>query len=192
MSLIGKRSRYFNRSNLINEHPYSIRIDAYELDLSKKARIIGVWLYPIYLDFLPSFRLAKVLHFPKQNPINDPCSSNPCNSQEECHSIVNENSTYVCLCRPNFKGENCLLIDEMCQDDFCSSNALCKPNYEGILNGNEEPYCICPLNEFGRQCGLIHDRCDPNPCQNNGICHSKSEIDQSICLCGDFHYGDQC
>jgi hypothetical protein len=192
LSLIDKRSRYFNRSNIISEHPYSIRIEAYEIYLSKKARIVGVWLYPIYLDFLPSFRLSKVLHLTKRDTINDSCSNNPCNSQQECHLILNQNSTYVCLCRPNFKGDDCSIIDEKCERDFCSSNALCKPNYQGTLMNNEEPYCICPLNEFGRQCGLIRDQCDPNPCQNNGTCHSNPEADQFICLCDIFHSGDQC
>jgi hypothetical protein len=80
----------------------------------------------------------------------------------------------------------------MCERGFCSADALCKPNYRGILIGNEQPYCICPLNEIGHQCGLIHDQCDSNPCQNNGTCLSTSEVDQFMCLCDDFHYGDQC
>jgi hypothetical protein len=101
-----------------------------------------VWLYPIYFDFLPSFRLAKVLHLTKPNPINNPCSSNPCSPQQECQQILNQKSTYVCL---------------------------------------------CPLNEIGQQCGLIHD-----PCQNDGTCLSTPSPNRFICLCDEYHSGDQC
>jgi hypothetical protein len=192
ISLEHKRSRYFNRSKIINEHPYSIHIEAYELNPSQKPQLVGVWLYPIYFDFLPSFRLAKVLHLTKPDPINNPCSSNPCSPQQQCQQILNRNSTYVCLCAPNFKGHNCSLIDEMCERSFCSSKALCKPNYRGILMGNEQPYCICPLNEIGQQCGLIFDGCDLNPCQNDGTCLSTTKPNQFICLCDEYHSGNQC
>jgi hypothetical protein len=191
-SLNAKRSRYFNRSNIINEHPYSIRIEAYELNPSEKPQLVGVWLYPIYFDFLPSFRLSKVLHLTKSDAIKNPCLSNPCNPQQECHQILNHNSTYVCLCQPDFKGHNCSLIDETCKRGFCSLNALCKPTYRGTLSGNEQPYCICPLNEIGHQCELIHDRCYSNPCRNNGTCLSAPEVNRFICLCDEYHYGDQC
>jgi hypothetical protein len=80
----------------------------------------------------------------------------------------------------------------MCKEGFCSSNALCKPHYRGILIGNEQPYCICPLNETGQQCGLIFDACDPNPCENDGTCLSTPEVNQYICLCDEYHSGEQC
>jgi hypothetical protein len=80
----------------------------------------------------------------------------------------------------------------MCKEGFCSLNGLCRPNYLGILSGNEQPYCICPLNEIGHQCELIHDPCDSNPCRNNGTCLSTPEVNRFICLCDEYHYGDQC
>jgi hypothetical protein len=191
-SLNDKRSRYFNRSNIINEHPYSVRIEIYELNPSEKPQFVGVWLYPIYFDFLSSFRLAKVLHLTKLDSINNPCSSNPCNPQQECQQILNQKSTFVCLCRPNFKGHNCSVIDDMCDQGYCSLNALCKPSYRGALSGNERPYCLCSLNKMGHRCDLIHDQCHPNPCRNDGTCFSTPLPNQYLCLCDDFHYGDQC
>jgi hypothetical protein len=80
----------------------------------------------------------------------------------------------------------------MCKESFCSTNALCKPNYRGLLNGNERPYCICPLNETGYRCNLIPDKCHPNPCQNDGTCVSALEPNRFFCLCDDYHYGDEC
>jgi hypothetical protein len=191
-SLKHKRTRYFNRSNIRDEHPYSIRIEAYELNPFEKARLVAVWLYPVYFDFLPSFRLAKILHLTKSDTSRNPCLSSPCTPQQECHQILNENSTYVCLCPPNFKGDTCLIIDEMCKEGFCSSNALCKPNYRGLLNGNDRPYCICPLNEIGDRCELVYDQCRSNPCRYNGSCRSTAKPNQFLCLCDDHHYGNEC
>jgi hypothetical protein len=192
-SLHHKRARYFfNRSNIITKQPYSVRIEAYELNPDEKARLVGVWLYPVYFDFLPSFRLVKVLHLNKQDTTKHPCFSHPCSPKQDCHQILNKNSTYVCLCPPNFKGDNCLTIDNMCEKCFCSANALCKPNYRGLLSSNERPYCICPLNEIGDRCDLIHDKCHSNPCQNNGTCLSTAKSNKFFCLCDDYHYGDEC
>jgi hypothetical protein len=153
---------------------------------------VGVWLYPVYFDFLPSFRLAKVLHLTKPDTTKNPCFNNSCNGQQECYPILNQNSTYVCLCPPNFKGDNCSKVDDMCEKRFCSADALCKPNYRGLLSGNERPYCVCPLNKIGDRCDLTHDKCDPNPCQNNGICLSTSKPNRFFCSCDDYHYGDKC
>jgi hypothetical protein len=169
-----------------------VRIEAYEINPSEKPQLVGVWLYPIYFDFLPSFRLAKVLHLTKSDTISNPCFPNPCNPQQECQQILNQKSTYVCLCRPNFKGHNCSVTDDMCDQGYCSVNALCKPNYRGALSGNERPYCLCPLNKMGHRCDLIHDQCHPNPCQNDGTCFSTPSPNRYLCFCDDFHYGDQC
>lgn len=120
-SLEHKQNRYFNRSNIIDEHPYSIHIEVYQLNPDETVRLVAVWLYPVYFDFLPSFRLAKVLRLIKRDSMKNPCFSNPCNSSEEYHQILNENLTYICLCPSNFKGENCSILDEMCEKGFCST-----------------------------------------------------------------------
>ncbi|CAF1168785.1 unnamed protein product [Adineta steineri] len=167
-----------------SKHPYSIRIEAYELNLNEKARLVAVWLYDIYFDFLPSFLLAKVLRFIEPGTSKNPCFSNPCKPQQECHQILNQNSTYVCLCPPNFKGNDCSIVDDMCKEDFCSRNALCKPNYRGLLDQNDRPYCICPTKQIGERCDLIHDICDLNSCQNDGTCFPLSGIHSYFCLFG--------
>lgn len=76
-------------------------------------------MYPVYLDFLPSFDLAKVL------PLTRP---NPCNLHHECHPVVNQNSAYVCLCPSNFKGNDC--HSEADFDEF-----ICR--YDEYSNGDQ-------------------------------------------------------
>jgi hypothetical protein len=92
--------------------------------MNEKIRMIAVWQYPIYLDYLLSFRLSKVLRFMKSDPVNNPRSSNPCTQYQECHPIQNQRSVYICLCSNNFIGANCSILDRMCADDFCSRNSL--------------------------------------------------------------------
>jgi hypothetical protein len=174
--LNNKRQRYFNRTNILTSHPYSIQIEIYELNINVKPRMIAIWKYPIYFDYLPNFRLSKILRLIKLEDIKNPCSSNPCPSDKECYPLINQLSIYICS-----------NIDEKCLEGFCSPNALCKPNYR-----NEIPYCICPLNHHGRRCELLNDICLSNPCQNNGQCFPSSKPDQFTCKCSSSFYGDLC
>ncbi|CAF1066721.1 unnamed protein product [Rotaria sp. Silwood1] len=140
VSLYHKRTRYFNRSDILNQHPYSVRIEVYELSSFEKARLVAVWLYPVHFDFLPSFRLVKVLHLIKPDTTTNPCHSNPCNPYQECHQILNQNATYICLCRPNYKGHNCSILDKMCEQDFCSFHQRVDvhlPNFLHYLFGEQ-------------------------------------------------------
>jgi hypothetical protein len=151
-----------------------------------------VWQYHVYFDYLSSFRLAKVLRLTKLNIHENPCMSNPCGYPQKCHQILNPKSGYICLCPSNFRGNNCSILDRMCSEEFCLPNALCRPNYRGLLTGNEIPYCICPIGTFGLRCELKHDQCDSNPCQNNGTCFPKSTPGEYFCLCESLYYGNQC
>jgi hypothetical protein len=191
-SLHDKRARYFNRSNIIHEHPYKVRIEAYEIKKSEEAQLLAVWQYHVYFDYLSSFRLAKVLRLTKLNVHENPCMSNPCGYPQKCHQILNQKSGYICLCPSNFRGNNCSILDRMCSEEFCFPNALCRPNYRGLLTGNEIPYCICPIGTFGLRCELRHDQCDSNPCQNNGTCFPRSTPGEYFCSCESLYYGDQC
>ncbi|UJR19040.1 hypothetical protein I4U23_022171 [Adineta vaga] len=193
-----KRNRYFNQSDIINRQPYSVRIEVYEFNIHNKGRLVAVWLYPIYFDFLPSFRLAKVLRLTKSNLTKNPCHSNPCGSHKECYQVINEISTYVCLCPNNYKGKDCSIIDKLCNENFCAPNSLCKPNYQGLLNGNERPFCICPLGRIGHRCELIQNICQSNPCKNNGTSSGQcvkgnpSLTNDFVCICPECNHGRLC
>ena len=75
-----KRERYFNRTDLLHRHPYSVHFDIFALAENQTTEL-GSFHHPIYFDFLPAFRLATVLKFPSwfTNVTLNPCAGNPCN-----------------------------------------------------------------------------------------------------------------
>jgi hypothetical protein len=122
----------------------------------------------------------------------NPCSSDPCNQNQDCQPIINDESKYICLCKSHFKGENCSTKDQNCLDGYCAIGSICKPNYRGLLIGNELPICLCSLDRFGEQCNIKHDRCSSNPCQNNGSCYPATRPDSFACVCTEQHRGKNC
>ena len=189
-----RRRRYFNRSDILASHPYSVHIEAYEYYNFTRPSLIAVWRYPLQFDYLPVYRFAKVLHLTRSTDDPNPCAKHPCHRNEECHQLMNDPTRYVCLCKANFTGPNCSLAHEQCVSGYCATGALCKPSYRGSLRGGSLslPYCICLLDRFGDRCDLEHDACRSNPCRNGGTCYPSSQPDQTICLCTDDHYGELC
>ncbi|CAF1621075.1 unnamed protein product, partial [Adineta ricciae] len=168
-SLERKRQRYFNRSNIINEHPYSIQIEAYELNSSTKPLFIDVWKYPIYFDYLPSFRFVKILRFNNTNSIY-----NSCEGYYQCHQPYN-------------------YISSSSNQSYCFGNALYRQNYRISANKtNLSTYCICSAERYGRRCELLYDQCNENPCQNNGSCLPSNKRTEYYCVCTNFFYGKRC
>ena len=152
-----------------------------------------MWRYPIYFDYLPVFRLAKVLRLPGSADRRGPCSSSLCHSdREECHPLINEPSNHLCLCKANFTGENCSQLDSRCLSGHCASGSLCKPKYRSLLRGDPLPLCLCSSNRYGDRCEIEHDGCLSNPCLNNGSCFPASQPDQVICVCTKEYFGSKC
>ena len=191
--IIQKQRRYFNRSDIVDHHPYSIRIEAYEMKEKIKPRRFAVWQYPIYFDFLPVHRLAKVLRFiDLEKNRFDPCRGQPCGRNQECYQLQNRPSTYICLCKNDFSGPQCSVASALCQQNHCATNALCQPDYRGVINGVEWPYCICPLNHVGQRCSLIPNACIRHSCANNGTCQQRSKPNAFKCECTDEYMGANC
>jgi hypothetical protein len=191
-----KQRRYFNRTDIINNHPYSVHFVAFVLGKSNSIEEIGSWNYPIYFDYLPAFRLAVVLKFPSWfgNETLDPCSNNSCNENSTCFSIFNQNNSYYCSCKSGYYGINCAMYEPQCET-YCSTNALCLPNSSNLQTKTNKLYCICKHGHFGPRCNLKYHDCNSNACLNNGTCFPNYDLSGErlyLCQCSARFYGYKC
>lgn len=191
-----KRWRYFNRTDIIEYHPYSVHFVAFALTDEREIAELGSWIYTIYFDYIPAFRLAIVLKFPYwfDNQALDLCQNSSCTANSVCKPIFNGNRTHYCSCKNGYYGENCQFYESRCQIS-CSSNAFCQIFYDHHRLNRTKIHCICPLDHFGRGCFLKNDNCEPNPCLNDGACfstYSRSGENPFICRCSEKFYGQRC
>jgi hypothetical protein len=191
-----KQWRYFNRTDIIDNHPYSVHFDVFASEDNQAVKELGSWRYPIYFDYLPAFRLAVVLRFPSWfgNTLLDPCHQSSCNSNSTCCPIFNQNRTHYCSCNEGRYGKECSLYESRC-DSYCSSDSFCRVNYGHAGVNDTKIVCVCPPGHFGRRCYLKHDDCNSNPCSNGGTCfqtHSRSETTSYRCICSTRFYGKTC
>ncbi|CAF3372263.1 unnamed protein product [Rotaria socialis] len=194
--LTHKKERYLNRSDVINNHPYSVHFDAFTLEKNNSIEEIGSWHYPIYFDYLPVFRLAVVLKFPSWlgNEVLGPCWQNSCNENSICMPVFNQNNSYYCSCKSGYYGTNCSMYEPLCET-YCLANALCRPNDSDLQMKKHKIYCICPSDHFGPRCSLKYDGCDSNPCLNNGTCfpnYDPSGENAYRCVCSQHFSKYQC
>lgn len=189
--LAHKQSRYFNRTDIITHHPYSVHFELFVLEQNQTVKELGSWYYPIHFDYLPAFRLAVVLRFPLwlKNATLHPCQTNSCNENSTCLPIFNQNRSHYCSCKSGYYGRNCSMYEPLC-DTYCSSNAVCRPS------GSEKtPSCICPLDQFGPRCYLRDVQCDLKSCLNSRTCfvsYDRSGEEPYICKCSERFYGNRC
>jgi hypothetical protein len=185
------------KNNRSGTQLYSVQFEAFHLHLNETIEPIGVWKYPIYFDFLPSFRLSKILRFhpPVRSLTNNPCLNNSCSKNGICQEILNSNhSSYFCSCHSGYYGIDCRFQDEQC-NNYCSPKSICKPKHRGILTGNEHPLCLCPASTFGSSCYLKNDQCRNNPCLHGGSCvvtYNVTDMNDYICVCTDLFEGNHC
>ncbi|CAF1196742.1 unnamed protein product, partial [Didymodactylos carnosus] len=187
---INLKKNYRNGTQL-----YSVRFEAYELHINLTISIIGVWIYPIYFDFLPAFRLSKVLKLTDISTNDIVCSTNPCGNTGRCQPVINSNTSYVCLCSDGWYGTHCKNFENGNSCLYCNSKAICRPYYYG-LNETKQTYCLCPLEHFGSTCHIKYDGCEINDCMNDGTCLSTYELTDNIeqykCVCTNHFYGPHC
>jgi hypothetical protein len=191
-SSIFNQKRHYQSYTTNSSYAYSVRIELYDKQKDDRASLMAVWKYPIDFAYLPVYRLAKVLRLVMVTNEPNPCSSHPCHHNAECRQLMNERSRYVCLCKSNFTGDNCSILDRTCIDGYCAPNALCMPNYRLLLRGNLHPHCICPFNRFGDRCEIEHKSCRNDSCQNGGTCVTTARPDRVACLCTRQYRGKEC
>lgn len=171
-----RQHRYTNRSDIIHSHPYSIRIEAYEMNMKGTSFLMAVWQYSIMFDYLPIFHLAKVLHLSMIDRwYSNRCSNQSCPRNPQCHWLMNDRHLFMCLCKPDFIGKNCTIRDEQCVAGYCAQGSLCLPN------------------RYGDRCEIIDDHCQvKNSCLNGGSCYPNFQLNLASCLCTKEYYGKHC
>lgn len=169
---------------------YRVRFEAFHLYRNETIETMGVWQYPIQFDFLPAYRLTKILRFSSVYSRNSSCQNNGIRQD-----ILNSNGSLdFCSCSNGFYGKYCQFYDERCEN-YCSPSSICKANYRGILNGNVNPLCLCPVKMFGNTCSMKNIQCQINPCLNGGTCLVQYRFDDFnayVCICTSFFEGNQC
>jgi hypothetical protein len=193
-----KKYLHIKKTNRNGTHLYNVRFEVFNLDLNENIQIIGVWKYFIYFDFLPSFRLSKILSFHSKvsSSLDDPCRNHSCTEYGICQKIINSNPfSYFCSCKSGYYGIYCEHYNEQC-NNYCAPKSICKPEHRGILAGNQQqPLCLCPVLTFGLRCYLKNDYCERNPCLNGGSCivtYDFTDINNYTCICTDLFEGNHC
>ncbi len=184
-NLIYSRPKNFSKS-------YSVRFEAYHLTISSSIKFIAVWEYSIRFPFLPSYRLAQVLKFEKQNTslirLHICQTANPCLHDSTCYPIMNNISAYYCYCKNNSFGKNCQYI-LLSSSISCSKHALLRPL------SSLKSICLCPIHLYGSTCHINHTCVNSNPCSiNRGTCYNNPDdlTQDYICICDKKFFGDHC
>ena len=191
-----KKWRYFNRSDIINDHPYPVHFHIFVLEKNNSVEEIGAWYYPIYFDYLPAFRLAVVLKFPFwfANRTFHSCWQQNCTENSVCLAVFNEKNSFYCSCKSGYYGSNCSMYEPLCET-YCLKNAHCRSDDIHLTTGKKKVHCICPLGRFGARCNLKYDVCESNPCLNNGTClptYDRSGENAYVCICSERFYDFRC
>jgi hypothetical protein len=188
-------ARYRNRSQIIHEQPYTLRIHMYELR-RYSTKLTATWQYRIHFDHLPVYQLAQVLRLREIDHVRmttrNPCSSSPCHRNKECHQLINQPTHFVCLCGANRTGENCVVTDTVCRNNHCAHGGLCQAEYRSLLQGNHPPFCVCPYGYVGERCHIRADQCAAGRCLNKGTCYMGTHVEEYRCVCTEEYYGLHC
>ncbi|CAF0929513.1 unnamed protein product [Didymodactylos carnosus] len=181
----------------ITSSNYKVRFEAYLLNHKVSTltnKFLGVWQYPVHFNFLPSYRLAKILKFENQGLlVNHTCQkANPCLSNSICYPImnrINDTSAYYCYCNSNSYGKHCEHLSSLPND--CSTKALHRSLSQA------KSICLCSISHFGPTCHLNHTCVNKNPCNggnDRGKCHVNSDnlTRDYFCVCDKKYFGDHC
>ncbi|CAF1486919.1 unnamed protein product [Adineta ricciae] len=189
------RVRYLYRPEIVHVRYYSVHFNLFLLNVNETIEL-GQWIYPIYFDFLPSFRLAKILTVSDEylNQTDHSCDNHTCPSDSDCLPIFNQPGQFYCSCQNGVFNNKCQPVKNLCSS-YCSSKSICKPGYRGFFSNVDRPFCVCSLGYYGPRCHLRHEECHFHPCLNNGTCHltyDPTGENPFRCQCQTEFYGYRC
>lgn len=190
------------RFNLIYQRPkslsnlYTVRFEAYYLNVDSSIKFLAVWHYQVQFPFLPSYRLVQILRFEQQSSLMSTTHlcrrANPCLQGSQCHPVmnkINDTSAYYCHCHSQTFGEHCQHRHPLITSRMCSKYAL-----ERTLSPLKA-ICLCPIHLYGPTCHLKHTCIDKKPCgDNRGKCYINPDNPSRdyICVCDKKFFGKNC
>ncbi|KAM6923263.1 protein eyes shut homolog [Lycodopsis pacificus] len=92
-----------------------------------------------------------------------PCPQNlqPCANGGRC--VLNDASSYTCICTPGWSGQNCRINVNDCVQHWCQNGATCGDEIDGYS-------CLCPRGYTGAYCEEDIDYCVGHRCSEHGVC----------------------
>ncbi|XP_071792808.1 slit homolog 2 protein-like isoform X2 [Asterias amurensis] len=112
----------------------------------------------------------------------DPCLSSPCENNAVCTISLTER--YLCQCQEGFKGRNCEVELNACEEEACLNGGSC----HNLNNGGFR--CECAAGFEGDLCAVNIDDCKQHRCLNDGIC--EDGINAYTCFCSLGYSGSFC
>ncbi|CAF1505745.1 unnamed protein product [Adineta steineri] len=135
---------------------YSVRFEVYHT-----TSFLAAWQYKISpFDFLPAYRLAKILRFPV-TALPVLCSVNSCQNNGSCY-LMNSNQI-LCFCSREWHGRFC---EKPLRNVTCARHSLVR----------DQHICICPYGYMQPRCFVRNTICEhSSPCPRTNECYAISQ-----------------
>ncbi|XP_035982290.1 protein eyes shut homolog isoform X2 [Fundulus heteroclitus] len=106
-----------------------------------------------------------------------PCPTNlqPCANGGRC--VLDNASSYVCICARGWSGRNCQINVNDCIQHWCRNGATCMDEIDGYS-------CLCPGGYTGVYCEQDIDYCVDSRCSEHGVCLDQRYNFTCRCMLG--------
>ncbi|CAF1208087.1 unnamed protein product, partial [Didymodactylos carnosus] len=145
---------------------YSVRFEAYH-----SSDLLAAWEYKISpFDFLPAFRVAKILRFPERI-LPWLCLQNLCENSGTC--LMMNNGQHLCLCQRGWQGNYC---ERSLYDIKCAPHSVARDLH----------VCICPNGYLEPHCFVRNTICkQSHSCSTDEVCYPVSHQlpNRYWCIC---------
>ncbi|XP_022618014.1 protein eyes shut homolog [Seriola dumerili] len=104
-----------------------------------------------------------------------PRNFQPCANGGRC--VLNNASSYTCVCAPGWSGHNCRINVNDCVQHRCQNGATCVDGIDGYS-------CHCPRGYTGVRCEEDIDYCVGHHCSEHGVCLDQQYNFTCRCMLG--------
>lgn len=99
----------------------------------------------------------------------------PCKNDGICTNTGQ--GSYTCECKPGFKGTNCEVEVDDCQNSPCTNGGTCQNVGSGFQ-------CKCRDGYTGKRCETVAESCKASPCKNGATCTESQGTYRCLCVAG--------